>query len=127
MAVFHDYECNRCGAVVEDVPLRDSPRKCASCKKGILEIVFRSLQARNAAAFDTHDMTVVYEHPKTGKVMYPPRNDQPMPARYQQAGFVRKELRSLREVDRFSSEHGLINEHAHYNQGNGYDSEPGRR
>jgi DNA-directed RNA polymerase subunit RPC12/RpoP len=127
MAVLHDYECDSCGALVEDLPLQKKSHRCPKCKKGTLQIIFRSLLARNASALDSHSMTVVYEDPRTGKVAYPGRNDVPMPARYQQQGYVRKELRSLRELDRFSERHGLVNEAAHYNSGNGYDSEPGRR
>lgn len=65
--------------------------------------------------------TVVYEHPATGKVCYPGRNDRPMPERYVKRGFERREIRTLRGMDTFSKQHGVVNEKAHFNSGNSLD------
>jgi hypothetical protein len=68
------------------------------------------------------EVTVVYENPATGKVCYPGRADVPMPERYARQGFEKRELRTLREVDRFSKFHGVTNERAHFDRnGKGLD------
>lgn len=65
------------------------------------------------------ERVVVWEHPLTGEVRYPGRNDAPMPARYVTAGFQRKELSSLRQVEQFSKVHKVHSEIAHYDRGSG--------
>jgi hypothetical protein len=72
-----------------------------------------------ATAFDKSETTVVWEHPGTGEVQYPGRNDVPIPKRLQARGFVRRELRSLREVERFEQQHGVRNERAWFDKGSG--------
>ncbi len=68
------------------------------------------------------EATVVYRHPATGKVRYPPRNDQPMPERYRQQGYERVTLPTLRSVDRFCADNGVVNEKAHFDSnGKGVD------
>jgi hypothetical protein len=42
-----------------------------------------------------------------------------MPSRYQQQGYARKELTSLREVERFEKSHGVSSEVAWYDRGSG--------
>lgn len=42
-----------------------------------------------------------------------------MPERYRKAGYVRKELPSLREIEKFESDHGVRSEIAHYDRGSG--------
>ena len=64
------------------------------------------------------ERTVVYEHPGTGQIRYPGRADAPLPERYRQQGFVKRELRTLRDVDTFSKQHHVVNERAHCD-GNG--------
>ncbi len=128
MPAYHDFVCSSCEEVYTDLPTTMDGVKCI-CRKGVLEIRWSSARSRNASAIGKDEMTVVYEHPVTGRVMYPPRNDQPMPERYAQRGFVRKEMRTLREVEKFSEQRGLVNERVHYDKGSGrsYDTEPGRR
>lgn len=63
-------------------------------------------------AFDERDSCVVFEHPVTGEVRYPGRNDAPMPERYAQAGFQRTEMRSLRAIEKFEKKHNVWNERA---------------
>ena len=65
------------------------------------------------------ERAVVYQHPATGKVVYPGRNDVPMPERYRARGFERRELDSLRSIESFEKEQGVLNEKAHYDAGTG--------
>lgn len=130
MAVIHDLICDRCGEILDDVPSTVIGSKCAYCMKGRMEIYYGNWGRREKATpLDAKDATVVYEHPVTGKVVYPARNDIPMPERYRAAGFERVEMRTLNAIDRFSEKHGLVNEAAHYDRGSGrsYDTERGRR
>ena len=124
MAAYHDFQCDSCGEIFLDMPVRVDQSKCP-CGPGRLEIFWNAPTSRNATPISTGDACVVYQHPLTGKVIWPGRNDEPMPARYQARGFERREMRSLGEIDKFSQSQGVVNERAHYNSGNGYDE--GRR
>ena len=117
----HDFMCNLCGWIVVDMDIRNEHMGCV-CGQGQLEIYYHA-RTRSAIAIGPQDATVVYEHPVTKHVVYPGRNDQPMPERYRVSGYQRKEMRTLREIDRFSETHGLVNERANYNSGNGYDGD----
>lgn len=64
----------------------------------------------SSAAVHTSERSVVFEHPGTGDVKYPGRNDAPMPQRYRDAGYVKRELTSLAESDRFCKQHDVVNE-----------------
>lgn len=89
---------------------------CGSCRRPAGRGVV--LQARPASVHEK-ERTVVFEHPLTGEVRYPGRNDRPMPALYAQQGFERREFTSLRELDSFSKRKGMINEAAHFDRGSG--------
>lgn len=121
MAALHDMQCSKCDEIVFDLPVHidGTPHTCG----GVMEIYWHS-RSRDASLLGADEMTVVYEHPITKKILYPGRNDAPMPDRYQRQGFVRREMRSLREVDSFSERHNLVNERANYDRGSGhsYDS-----
>jgi len=69
------------------------------------------------------ERSVVWEHPGTGEIRYPGRNDAPIPDRYVKEGFVRKEFESLRSLETFERSHSVRNDKAHYNPGNSYDQE----
>lgn len=74
------------------------------------------------------ERSVVWEHPGTGEIRYPGRNDAPMPSRYQKEGFVRKEFTNLRSLESFERSHNVLNDKAHYNPGNSLDQEePSRK
>jgi hypothetical protein len=62
---------------------------------------------------------VVWENPNTGEVKYPGRNDIQIPDRYSKQGFVRRELTSLREVERFEKDHNVRSEIAWFDKGSG--------
>lgn len=69
---------------------------------------------RHIPAAHAKERAVVWRHPQTGEVAYPGRNDIPMPVHYQARGFERHELPTLRDLDRFQSRQGVVNEKAHY-------------
>ena len=71
------------------------------------------------------ERAVVWQHPVTGEVTYPPQNDVPMPARYAKQGFQRRELNSLKEVEAFEREQGVRSEKAWFDSGSGrsFDSQ----
>lgn len=73
-----------------------------------------------------NERAVVWEHPTTGEVRYPGRNDRPIPEVYAKEGFVRKEFPTLRSLEAFEHSHGVINDKAHYDDGSGHsaDDEP---
>lgn len=50
------------------------------------------------ASVNPRERAVVWEHPGTGEIRYPGRNDTPMPSYYSREGFVRKELRHLSDI-----------------------------
>ena len=69
------------------------------------------------------ERVVVFENPQTGEIRYPGRNDVPVPQRYIDQGFVRKELPTLRSVEKFENQHGVRNDLMHYDSGNSADQE----
>lgn len=77
-----------------------------------------SAYGRVIAAHES-ERCVLWENPQTGEIRYPGRNDAPIPARYAQQGFVRKELPTLRDIQRFETARGVLNEKAHYDRGSG--------
>lgn len=117
MSTRHDLQCDRCDKIYEDMPVSCDGTHC-HCG-GKLEIAWHACHSQNARALDPKETTVVYEHPETGKIIYPGKNDVVMPLRYRTLGYQRKELTSLSEVDKFSKAHGVVNERAHYDRGSG--------
>ena len=65
------------------------------------------------------ERAAVYVHPHTGRVVYPGRVDVPMPDKYRQWGFEKKEFTTVRELDAFCKSKNLVNEKSNYNSGNG--------
>lgn len=120
MAACHDMQCDQCGEVFCDMPLYcEGTHHKSNC--GVFQIYWNARPA-NARSLQPKETTVVYEHPVTGKVVYPGRNDQRMPERYKRQGYERKELTSLHQVDKFSKAQNVVNEAAHFNRsGRGYD------
>lgn len=55
------------------------------------------------------DKPVVWLHPVDGRYEIPPRNDVPMPSRYEMQGFVRKEFDSYFEHAQWCKKVGLVN------------------
>jgi len=117
MAACHDMLCPDCQRLFADMPAYSEGTKCGKCG-GTLEIYWNHAP-RNARALDPKETTVVYEHPESGKIVYPGRNDTEMPERYKRRGFERRELTSLDQVDKFSKAHNVLNERAHFDRGSG--------
>ena len=69
---------------------------------------------RGPAQWDDATAPVVFIHEQTGEPRYPGRNDAACPP-----GYRRQYLRSLREVERFGREHGVMSEMAHFDKGSG--------
>lgn len=65
------------------------------------------------------ERAVVYYNAATGKVAYPPRNDQPMPAMYAANGYERRELPTLRDIHKLEREQGVRSETAWFDHGTG--------
>lgn len=88
-------------------------------------VCFASIGLRGLKQFptvcDASETCVVWEHPVTGEVRYPGRNDAKMPVVYQREGFQKKTMRSLHEIQRFEKQHGVLNERAWYDKGSGKD------
>lgn len=78
--------------------------KCDSCK-------WASWQPRETKRATIHpmDRPVVWEHPETGEIRHPGRNDVPMPEHYRVRGFERKEFTSYKEHQDFNRSQGLVN------------------
>jgi hypothetical protein len=117
MPAYHDMQCDHCGQIETDMPLRVEGT-LHSCMKGRMEILWRSSAQRDAAVHP-RERAAVWVHPTTGEVRYPPRNNVPIPARYRQQGFERREISSLRELERFSETHHVRSEAAWYDRGTG--------
>ena len=92
--------------------------------------VFWSYNHTHRASVDLKERAVVWENPQTGEVRYPPKNDVPIPERYSKVGFQRRELNSLKEIQRFEKEKGVKSEIAWYDKGTGRsfdgDYQPGK-
>lgn len=82
--------------VVEDYP---------ACAINVSNTVRFSKPALLPAA----ERPIVWEHPTTGEVRYPGRNDGEMPKYYKDQGYERREITSYREHQKFNKEHGLVN------------------
>lgn len=68
-----------------------------------------SIRHSRLAQLPLNERPVVWQHPLTGEVRYPGRNDGEMPKYYKEQGYERKEITSYREHQKFNKEHGLIN------------------
>lgn len=112
----HDLECTSCSRILPDRNVNVTALPRCYCG-GETQILWTGRASH--AAVNEKERAVVWEHPLTGEVKYPGRNDVPMPTRYQQQGYQRRELSSLREVERFEKSHGVSSEVAWYDRGSG--------
>jgi len=65
------------------------------------------------------ERAVVWKHPITGHVVYPGRNDVPMPERYAKVGYCRHELGSIQAIHKHEKTYGVSSEIAHFDKGTG--------
>lgn len=68
-----------------------------------------SIRCSKNTQLPNSERPVVWEHPITGEVRYPGRNDGEMPKYYKDQGYERHEMTSYTEHQKFNKEHGLIN------------------
>lgn len=107
-----DLTCTVCGIEVDDLFVTNVPPRIVHLEcDGEMEQVYR-LRPRNAQWGD-RAAVVVFRKPD-GSISYPGRNDAPTPP-----GAERVVMRSLREVERFSRDHGVVAHIAGYDQGSG--------
>jgi hypothetical protein len=69
------------------------------------------------------ERTVIYENPRTGHVRYPGRADVPIPQRYADQGYQRREFPTRHELERFEKQRGVTNDKLWYNSGNTHCAE----
>jgi hypothetical protein len=113
----HDVQCNKCGEILRNHYISPWPSHPAHAEcGGELEILWQSTP--RVATIHPRERTVIYKHPLSGKVAYPPTNG-PMSQHYAEAGYERIELEHVHDVERFEREHGVCNEKLNYNSGNG--------
>lgn len=55
---------------------------------------------------------IVWQHPQTGEIRHPGRNDGEMPKYYKEQGYVKREFNSYHEHQKFNKEQGLVNHKA---------------
>jgi len=88
-----------------------------------MDILWR--RRRQSASVHPRERAVVWYNPSTGKHATPMLNNVPMPERYRRQGYIRREFDTLRSLDTYCKEAGVVNEKAHFDSnGRGYDDEP---
>lgn len=116
MAVLHDIQCVNpsCGMIEYDTAVQ--PERLGSCTRcgSAMEICFSTRRAPVFAAVHSRERTVVWYNPKTDKTAYPGRNDVPMPARYANNGYERREFTDLKSLDKFCVKNKVVNEKASF-------------
>lgn len=119
MPVIHDLACPKCGQEVRNhvfptIASLDLPVACFSCG-AVLEIRFNSSYNRTFGGqlnCLNSQKIVVYEHPD-GRIEYPGRADAPMPKRYRDQGFQRREILPS-EVTAFEKKNHVTCESLHW-------------
>ena len=113
-----DLECSKCGEEVDDFYVTSTPPRLRHLYRtngtycgGRFETVFR-MRPRNAQWSD-RDAVVVFRRPD-GSYSYPGHNTAATPA-----GCERVVMRSMREVQQFERQQGVVSHIAHYDQGSG--------
>src|SRR5262245_58364600 len=66
------------------------------------------------AAIHSAERVVIYENPRTGEIRIPGRADRPVPAKYAQEGYERRELHTFADIRRVEEAKGLIHEQSNY-------------
>ena len=120
--VRHDLACTGCDQIFPDELVDVNQIDSGQIRHSLhaehsLEIHYSSHS--HDAAVHSSEASVVWHSPTERKVQYPPRNDTPLPSRLERRGYVRQELRSLKEVERFEKKHGVLNERAWCDSGSG--------
>ena len=118
MSVTHDMQCSSCDAATPNAALSVDGTLCRTCRKGRMEIVWRSVNAHDAAVHPK-ERAVLYYSDKERKFQYPSRNDQTVPKRLEQRGYQRVEMTSLRDIQVHEKRTGTVSHVANYDRGSG--------
>lgn len=121
----HNLVCKNCGLKIEDAEFRSWPDNVVHLDIDNLKIcgeteILWSFHSQSPAAVHANERTCVWYHPQHG-YRYPGRNDVPMPAAYQKAGFERREMNNLSDLHRLEREGRVVSETVHYDKGTGRD------
>ena len=110
-----DLRCMGCGREQANILLAvEETVECVDCHATMEQIWWS--RPRKQAQWGDNDAVLVFQD-KEGKIRYPGRHDAKLPD-----GYERVYLRSLKEVDRFEREHGVVNHTMHYdNNGRAID------
>lgn len=112
--VVHDLRCVACGVIEHDHVFTSGHdvEFPTFCRCGSRRDIYYARDAarclggtRSGAGWHDREKVVVWESP-TGEFAHPPRNDIPMPKRYRDRGYVRREITSLPEVRSFEKQTG---------------------
>lgn len=74
---------------------------------------------RQGGVAHTSERAVVWRHPGTGTIAYPPTNNEAMPDYYRNWGYERHELPTLRSIENFEKEQNVRSEVAWHDKGTG--------
>jgi hypothetical protein len=114
----HDLICDKCDKIIKNVNLKTQFTLPHEGCGGILEILWQPPSTKQASVCPKERAVVWYDE-RTGDVRYPGRNDVPMPKRYKDAGFSRREFPSFHDLKRFEKEKGLVSEVVNFDRGSG--------
>lgn len=112
-------QCWNCFGEFGEPTYQDCLPRCPHCLS--YAPGFAQIHGRPAAVH-VKERAVVYENPLTGQVRYPGRADVPMPARYAEQGYVRREFETAHALGRFEKAKGVANEALNCNSGNTLDA-----
>src|SRR3990167_5971095 len=116
MPALHDMVCSACGQEFRDVSAdRAGTRADCNCKGGRLEILWRSVTARDAAVHSSERTALMYSA-KERKWQYPATNNQPIPDRLKRRGYERVEFYSLKSLEQHGKQTGAISERAWFDK-----------
>ena len=117
------FNCHRCNnetlRIISNPLVLGCHLVCRACADELAHS--GSFRSFNAVALPAHpgERAVVWKHPQTGEVRYPPVNDAVIPKRYRDQGFERHELPNLRDLHRHERDHNVLSEAAHFDHGSG--------
>jgi hypothetical protein len=117
MSVLVDARCHTCATTKYDVDrlLLHTPHKGCG---GRWERVWAVTRSRDAAVHSS-ERAVVYYSPKEDRYQYTGRNNEAIPRRLAKRGYERREMSSLKDLDRHHKQTGKLSHVAHYDPGSG--------
>jgi hypothetical protein len=101
--------CDTCGGEFGYEEGRDSTCPYPVCKPETTIVVKTKDKTAAQAQLSPSERPIVWEHPVTGELRYPGRNDGSMPKYYAEQGYQKKEFTSYHEHQKFCKEKELVN------------------